>query len=199
MKKNKKNAVWASLCLCVLFLVSYIFRTISTHNRSDNTEIFEIVKDSLYLKFDTFSGRYRIWLSRNGRVWANYIEFEKERIRNHISNVYFFPPDSLFVLNLEGETVSGVESNDLRIIDVLSEDIAVLKGSDWVIADRLRYYTNSGYVERFAPGSPRIAYRLTYDSIMCSAPVWICFEPYLKGFTICDSTGQAITFAEDLN
>ena len=199
MNNNKKKAVWASLCLCVSVFIGYTVNIILTHNGSDNTETFEIVKDSLYLQTDTSGGRYRIWLSRNGRLWDDYIEFGKERVRNHISNIYFFPPDSLYVLNIEGETVSGIRSHDLRIIDVLSEDIAVLKDSDWIIAERLRYELNSGYVERFAAGSPRIAYRLSYDSVLCKAPVWICFEPCLKGFTICDSTGHAIAFSYDLN
>ena len=192
MEKIIKKILWSVLGLLISVLTGYAIYNIITQNKLNNSETFEIVKGSLYIQTDISGGKYKVWLSRDGKLWDDYIEFEKERIRNHISNIYFFPPDSLFVLNLEGETVSGIKSNHLSIIDVLSEDIFVGKGGDWVIADRLRYYTNSGYVERFSPGSPRIAYRLTYDSIMCSAPVWICFEPYLKGFTICDSTGYAI-------
>ena len=199
MEKNIKKTVWVTFSIIVLGFVCYAVYNITIHNRSNNAEILEIVKDTLYMRTDTSNGRYRVWLSRDGMLWNNYVDFEKERVRNHISNAYFFPPDSLFVLNLEGETVSGIKSDDLRIIDVLSEDMAILKGSDWIIAERLRYELNDVYVERFAPGSPRIAYRLTYDSILCRAPVWICFEPYLRGCTICDSTGHAIALPEDLN
>ncbi len=199
MKKNIKTMGLLALCLSVLVFVGYYGYSVISHNESNKTKTFEISKDELYLQIDITDGRYKVWLSRNGRLWDDYIEFEKERIRNHISNVYFFPPDSLYVLNIEGATISDLKSSDLLIIDVLSEDIAVLKDNVWTMADRLRYESNGRYVERFAPGSPRIAYRLTYDSVLCSAPVWISFEPYLKGFTVCDSTGHAVMFSHNLN
>ncbi|MDE6381180.1 MAG: hypothetical protein K2L11_11975 [Muribaculaceae bacterium] len=190
-KKNNK-IIWLIIGLTISLTLALNIFHISTFFESQSSKEYEILEDTLYIKTSLTNGLFRVYVSKDGNSWKNYIEFEEERIRNHISNMYFFPPDTLYVLNVEGETVSGIKSIDFKIIDVMSEEILVLKDNEWIAAERLRYEVDDKYIERFCPGSARIAYRLTYDSIMCSSPLWISLEPNLNGFTTCDSTGHAI-------
>lgn len=162
------------------------------------TKTYEILKDSLYLKTSALFGRYRVSLSNDGKHWDDYVDFNREWIWNHISNMYFMPPDTLFFLNIEGETVSGIRSSRMKIIDVMSELMIVNIDGEWTVTERLRYEIGGKQYERYVPGSPRIAYRLTYDSILSSSPVWISLEPYLDGFTVCDSTGHASAYSYEL-
>ncbi len=154
---------------------------------------YEIDKDTLYVRTEVSKDKCRVSISKNRKFQGDYIEFDKHMVRNHISNLYFCPPDTIYVLNVDGKTVSRIESHNFKIIDVLSEDVLVKKDSDLIVMDRIRYKVGDNNYERFAPGSPRIAYKLTYDSILCRAPLWISIEPNLQGITLCDSTGHAVT------
>ncbi len=152
---------------------------------------YEIYEDTLYMRTEVSEDKYRVSLSNDRRFKGDYIDFDRYMSRNHISNLYFCPPDTVYVLNVEGQTVSKIECHDFKIIDVLSEDVIVEKDSAMIVMDRISYKLGDKRYERYAPGTPRVAYKLTYDSILCRAPIWISLEPKLQGFTLCDSTGHA--------
>lgn len=192
MKKNGEilGKFVMSICLVGIIITTVYFLYESYRQHASHT--YEIYKDTLYMKTDVSNGKYRVSFSTNQRLQGDYIEFDKQMVRNHISNLYFYPPDTIYVLNVNGKTVSRIESHDFKIIDVLSEDVIVEKDSDLIVMDRIHYKLGDNDYVRFAPGSPRVAYKLTYDSILCRAPLWISLEPNLKGFTLCDSTGHAI-------
>ena len=185
-----------TLCaVCALILRMFNWNSLAGIGRPNE---YEITKDTLYIRPEVSGNKYRLSISKDGSNWEDYVDFNGDYIWNHISNLYFFPPDTLFVLNEEGKSIVGIGSHSLKIIDVLSQLTAVERDSIWILAERLRYHDGGKYVESFVPGSPRIAYRLTYDPKLSSAPVWISMEPNLDGFTVCDSTGYPTAYSEDL-
>ncbi len=192
MKNNGKilGKIVMSICFIGIIITTLYFLYDRFGQHTSRT--YEIDKDTLYIRTEISMDKCLVSIGNNRKFQGDYIEFDRHMIRNHISNLYFCPPDTIYVLNVDGKTVSRIESHNFKIIDVLSEDVLVKKDSDLIVMDRIRYKLGDKDYERYAPGSPRIAYKLTYDSILCRAPLWISLEPNLQGLTLCDSTGHAI-------
>lgn len=184
----KKSIPIILLCLWVII---FIARPIVKEWRS------ETVRDGLNIHIDNETNR--VYISKNKDFGSDFIELSEKGLESYL-NIYFAPPDTIYVLNYDGNSINDIKSDRFKIVDVMSHDIFINNESSWEGSlERIRYDIDGKHYERYNPGNPRIAYRLTYDTMLCSLPLSICFEPELAYFTVCDSTGRAISISDVRN
>lgn len=194
-----KNSIKIILLAVTTMVILIIIGIRVAKNDEPTSFTYEIVKDTLYMKMDNIrDGRKkkcRVYFSKNGKAWDDYVEYNRSIINQNVSNIYFFPPDTLYILNIEGERLTDLRKTNLEIIDVLSFYLLIYNGDHYELWERLKYESDGKKVERFAPGTPRIANKLTLDTLLTKAPVCISIQPNLKGCSRIDTLGKEIPIA----